>query len=305
MILIFVISFFVSLIFVPIFGKIAKFLNIVDKPDNYLKTHKKATPYLGGLGMFVSMLPVFWKFSPIFLPVSALTTVGLIDDVFSLSPMLRLSIEIVSALIIILTLHINGIWIIFYMIGIVALINAVNMIDGLDGVCGGNVALSSFFFFLLSQDIFSKQLALALLGASLGYLVYNFPPARIFMGDAGSYLLGVSLAILYVLNTRPVPSIRMISAVFPLWIYFLDLISGVVRRIKNGRSPLEGDRDHIYDKLKRKLGDTKKVAFCTYGINLSFSVLAFLNPFVALVIAVVISLTLVKVLNMFNYDDQL
>jgi len=298
----FLISLFTSLITIPIFGIIAKKLNIVDRPDNYLKPHEKATPYLGGLGIFIGMLPVFWKFSYIFIPISLLTTIGLTDDIFSLSPKLRLIVEFLSALLIVLTLHLHSIWIILYLFGIVALINAVNMIDGLDGICGGNVAISALFFLLLSQDTFSKQLSLALLGVSLGYLVYNFPPAKIFMGDAGSYLLGASLSVLYILTSRPIPSIKMISSFFPIWLYFLDLIAGIIRRIRNKKSPFKGDRDHIYDKLKRRVDNPKKVAVYTYLINASFSVLAFSPPLVGLTIAVILSLALIKFLNMFNYD---
>ena len=300
----FLIPFILSLVSVPIFGYIAKKLNIVDKPDNYLKPHGKATPYLGGLGIYVGLLPILWKSTAILLPASFLLTIGLTDDIFSLSPKLRLLIEFISAALIIIAFHIRGIWMILYIFGIVAMINAVNMIDGMDGICGGNVAISSLFFFIISQDPFTKELSLAVLGASLGYLIYNFPPARIFMGDAGSYLLGVSLAILYTLSSRPIPSTKMLVSIFPLWIYILDLIAGVVRRLRNRRNPFEGDRDHIYDKLKRRIGSTRKVVICTYIINAAFSALVFLSPFVGMVLAILFSVALIRLLNMFGYDQQ-
>ncbi len=303
MILTFLVSFALSLIFVPIFGHIARKLNIVDKPDNYLKPHERATPYMGGLGMFVGLLPVLWKSSKVFLPLSLLLTIGLTDDIFSLSPRLRLFIEFTSAVLILVALHVYGLWMILFMFGIVALINAVNMIDGMDGICGGNVAISSLFFFIVSQDLFSKEFSLALLGVSLGYLFYNFPPAKIFMGDAGSYLLGASLAVLYTLSSRPIPSARMLGSIFPLWIYILDLTAGVIRRIRNGRNPFEGDRDHIYDKLKRRVESTRKVVIYTYIINATFSSMVFLNPFIGLALSLLLSVILIKTLNMFGYDQ--
>jgi len=302
----FIISFTISILLTPFFILFGRKAGFVDRPDGILKPHTREIPYLGGIGIFFALLPFLWQHSSIFLIFSIITALGFLDDVFDLSPKLRLLLEIILITYIVITFHnIFDVWLFLFIFGGVALVNAVNMVDGLDGICAGNVAISALFLVLLSSSAFSKSLSFSLLGASLGFLLYNFPPAKVFLGDSGSYLLGISLTSIYLSNIQPPSFKKVLLYIFPLWLYFLDLIAGVIRRIRNRKNPFSGDRDHFYDKLRRRLSGEKRVALITYLINATFSSLAFLSetsPIAALTVAILLSTFLLKALNLIGYD---
>ncbi|KAF2959719.1 MraY family glycosyltransferase [Thermotoga sp. 38H-to] len=305
----FLLSFLLSLFGVWFFGRVAKRLNIVDRPDGVLKPHGRETPYLGGLGIFVGVLPFLWNDTVVLLSASIALTLGLMDDLFSISPFLRLVAEFGISLLLVWrfigleNLLVSTLWLFF----IAVLVNSVNMMDGMDGLCGSLVALSSLSYFFLVRGVFFENLSLSLLGASLGYLVFNFPPAKIFMGDAGSYLLAVLLSTIVLSQNRFFSFNTFLTMVFPLWIFFLDFLASVVRRYRNRRSIFKGDRDHMYDKLSRRSG-TRRALFimiATHAVFCGFSFGALGNivmSVVTLVLAAVFSFVLIKSLGLLHYD---
>ena len=305
----FVLSFLLGMFGVWFFGKLAKKLNIVDRPDGLLKPHGREIPYLGGLGIFAGVLPFLWKDTAVLLTSSLALTLGLLDDLFSLSPFFRLVVEFGSSLILVWRcVGFHNVWYpILWVFFVVILMNAVNMMDGMDGLCGSLVAISSLFFFFLVKGTFFQDLSLALLGVSLGYLVFNFPPARVFMGDAGSYLLAVLLSTMIISQNRVVSFNSFVPLVFPLWIFLLDFFASVIRRFRNRRSIVSGDRDHMYDKLSRRLGVRKAllVMCLIHSLLCGFSFGAMGNAFtgvLTLVIAGVFSYLIIKGLRLFDYD---
>lgn len=241
--------------------------NIVDKPDGVLKPHERVTPYLGGISIFLAVVftTPFDLITKLSLTLLVLT--GLIDDVRTLSPRIRLLVEFVVS--ILLTFKYIGINLLspVYIIAIVTLINAVNMMDGMDGICASVSLISAVGLLFTVTSNYDKLLLFALIGALFGYLIYNFPPARIFMGDAGSYLIGGILSIA-VLSSGRRGDYTVVSAIIFVSIFFFDLIAGFTRRILNGRSPFNGDRDHIYDKIQNRLQDSRKTLFVVIGIQL-------------------------------------
>ncbi|RKX47924.1 MAG: undecaprenyl/decaprenyl-phosphate alpha-N-acetylglucosaminyl 1-phosphate transferase [Thermotogae bacterium] len=292
-------------------------MGFVDIPDGVLKIHERVIPYLGGLGMFLGALPVLWKDSFSLVIVSLTVSLGLLDDIFRLNPFLRLSVEIVlsSAIVWRFVGFENPFYSFVLVVGFTGLLNAVNMIDGLDGICAGSVGIASLFFFFLSLDNFSKDLSLTTVAVCLGFLLYNFPPAKVFMGDAGSYLLGMLLSLNFAANNRVFQFERFLPSVLIVWFFALDLGASFLRRVKSGQSPFEGDRDHFYDKIFRRIkGDVLKrkrmTAFLTYITILPFPLLGILcksnltNLIVALVLALTYSILLVKTLNLFDYDER-
>jgi len=296
---------------------VAKKMGFVDIPDGVLKIHERVIPYLGGLGMFLGALPVLWKDSFSLVIVSLTVSLGLLDDIFRLNPFLRLSVEIVlsSAIVWRFVGFENPFYSFVLVVGFTGLLNAVNMIDGLDGICAGSVGIASLFFFFLSLDNFSKDLSLTTVAVCLGFLLYNFPPAKVFMGDAGSYLLGMLLSLNFAANNRVFQFERFLPSVLIVWFFALDLGASFLRRVKSGQSPFEGDRDHFYDKIFRRIkGDVLKrkrmTAFLTYITILPFPLLGILcksnltNLIVALVLALTYSILLVKTLNLFDYDER-
>lgn len=201
------------------------------------------------------------------LSLTLLVLTGLIDDVRTLSPRIRLLVEFVVS--ILLTFKYIGINLLspVYIIAIVTLINAVNMMDGMDGICASVSLISAVGLLFTVSSNYDKLLLFTLIGALFGYLIYNFPPARIFMGDAGSYLIGGILSIA-VLSSGRRGDYTVVSAIIFVSIFFFDLIAGFTRRILNGRSPFNGDRDHIYDKIQNRLQDSRKTLFVVIGIQL-------------------------------------
>ena len=304
--MIFFLSFFLSLVGVSVFAQVAKKLGVYDVPDGVLKTHSRLVPYFGGIGIFLALLPFLYDHSNLLILFSLIMILGLLDDVFSVSPKLRLLLELLVSFMLVYYFHSTPLFLVLFTIGAAALINAVNMMDGMDGICASNVSLSSFVFFLLSTNHFSSSLSLSVLGASLGYLVYNFPPAKVFMGDAGSYVLGLSLSTLYLSLSRSLNLMDITMYLYPLWIFFLDLISGFIRRIRNSRNPFEGDRDHIYDKIHRRVKNERKTLFLTLSLNAAFSSLAFLHRIswpASLTALFILTVYIIKALNLFDYDS--
>ncbi|HOQ40119.1 MAG TPA: MraY family glycosyltransferase [Fervidobacterium sp.] len=266
-IMLLIISFIITTITIPLFGRMAYKYNIVDKPDGVLKPHERVTPYLGGISIFLAVVftTPFDLITKLSLTLLVLT--GLIDDVRTLSPRIRLLVEFVVS--ILLTFKYIGINLLspVYIIAIVTLINAVNMMDGMDGICASVSLISAVGLLFTVTSNYDKLLLFALIGALFGYLIYNFPPARIFMGDAGSYLIGGILSIA-VLSSGRRGDYTVVSAIIFVSIFFFDLIAGFTRRILNGRSPFNGDRDHIYDKIQNRLQDSRKTLFVVIGIQL-------------------------------------
>ena len=304
-------SFAISVVSVPIFMKLAERLGIVDRPDGALKTYSRPTPYLGGLGILLGTVPALWGDVYALSLVWIASLLGLTDDVYDLNPKLRFTIEVVLSIgIVYRYVGFENWWYsLMLVVAFTALINAVNMVDGMDGVCAGSVAISATFFALLSPNPFTTTLALSIVGSSLGYLVYNFPPAKVFMGDAGSYSLGMGLAILYASAVRgPDPNRYSIVLVFPLWMYGLDLVAGIFRRLRAGRSPFQGDKDHFYDKINRRVKSVRKTLIFVYSMVGSFSVLSvpcrlsISGCVFSTVVAFVLSYSAIKLLNLFGYD---
>ncbi len=302
----FLISFAITAVFVPVFSRLAVRMGIVDRPDGILKTHSRVTPYLGGLGMFLGVIPFLWEDSFSLILVSMAVSIGLLDDAISLSPKLRLLVEftIASGVVVrFLSFH-NVLYSVLFIVGVVALVNAVNMIDGMDGIAGGSVAVSAVFLAVAAENSLSKGLSLSLIAVCLAFLIYNFPPAKVFMGDAGSYLLGTMLALILASSMRYGFSTQSLRFLFPVWVYLLDLGASAVRRIRAGKSPFWGDRDHFYDKIYRRVRRKTRTVLISYiivGVSSSF---VLIKPFeIALLLETTLSVILLYLLNMLSYDS--
>jgi len=269
-------SFILSIILVPILIKIAKKYKIVDKPDNKLKVHKVPIPYLGGIAIFLSILPFYYNDIGFIIPASILTFIGLYDDIKSVSPYVRLFAEFIVVSLAIY--FVGGIiqpfqFFILVLTGI-ALVNGVNMVDGMDGVCAGTAIVSLLFFSLISKNYELLIFAFAI----LGFLLYNLPPAKIFLGDAGSYLLGFVLFYSFsFLSGRSGKGGYFISIIITGF-YFTDLAYAVIRRLLRKRSPFFGDKEHIYDKIRKKYKIKPFfVALVTYIISTVFGIIGLIT----------------------------
>lgn len=301
-----ILSIFSVLILTPIMIRVAKKYNIVDKPDSYLKPHEKATPYLGGLIVYFSIIPFLLNYSIyLFMGCTTIMLLGLLDDLKDVSPKFRFIIEIFICFfsVIFVFNNANIIELFFYTFTGVALINAVNMLDGMDGLCTGLSIINLLIFFFITNDIF-YLLILIPLGV---FLLFNFNPAKIFLGDAGAYLLGY-LLYFGILNLSKTGNFNgYITGIIINAVFFTDMFFAILRRLKNGRSPFSGDREHIYDKIRTKLTiSIKKTVLILYLITVIFGLISLISwyfNFIGVIICVIVILIIAKKLNLYNYNN--
>jgi UDP-GlcNAc:undecaprenyl-phosphate GlcNAc-1-phosphate transferase len=240
-----------ALALTPLAARVATRVGVLDHPGA-LKVHDTPVPYLGGtavfgalaLGALVGGLPAKWL-----LPLALALALGIADDVASVSPKMRLFGEAVIGVVAGLVVDTDGgFGIVVAAVAVVALINAVNLLDGLDGLAAGVVLASAVGFAIIGGP--GRPLALALAGALAGFLVFNRPPARIYLGDGGSYLLGATLGVLAAsaLYDKAEP---VLWIVVPLLVAvpLADTAIAILRRAKARRPIFTGDRSHVYDQL--------------------------------------------------------
>lgn len=280
----YVTAFVLTLIFIPPVIVMVKRFKLFDRP-NARKEHTIPTPTFGGISVFAGMIAalLFWfRFNShpalitFFLSMFLLLGVGIMDDLKDLSARYKLVIETGLASLLAVAgiritsfgglfgiheLHIVAQYIIT-VITIVGITNAFNLIDGIDGLAGGLGFMSLItlaIFLTISKDLNFAMIAFALAGALLGFLYFNFNPARIFMGDTGSLVLGFVIAVLCVqlmkvniqLATPVVPNIYVFTLGIVL-IPVFDTLRVFGTRIWNGRSPFSADKTHIHHLITNK-----------------------------------------------------
>ena len=274
-------------------------LNVMDLPNMERKTQKEPVPYLGGVAIALSIIII--AYAAIFysdytkttfplvtyalLPAAVLGLMGLIDDIKGLPALPRLIAQtVVAILVAIFMLHrdidamplsnhllndiINVIW-------IVAVCNSINFFDNLDGGAAGAVAVSTLGIALIAsnqgQELITA-LSVVTCGATVGFLLWNKTPAKIYMGDAGALFLGVLVAVLTIrLDPGISPQINSL-AILPmlLAVPILDTCIVVYSRIRRGISPFTGGKDHLSHRLMRKGISKTNTAFCLWGMQASF-----------------------------------
>ena len=279
------IAFAWCVISLPVVIKVAVRWNLFD-PLGPLKLHTRRVPRIGGLAV-TSAIAVSLLASGtshvvryLLLALFLLWVTGISDDLRGLSPVLRLMAQAISALVLCCGADLTlppfekrplG-WIVAAFF-VVMLINAFNLLDGADGVAAGVAAIIAAGYLALGEQSGASQAsAAALLGSCLGFLVFNFPPAKIFLGDSGSTSLGLIIAFagLALRQSSPLMSrgvfVPTIFAGLPL----LDLVLAIFRRLRSGGSPFAGDRRHFYDLLLQRGWSPRRVALSTYAITAGF-----------------------------------
>jgi UDP-GlcNAc:undecaprenyl-phosphate GlcNAc-1-phosphate transferase len=264
----------------PVMRYVAKRFGVVDAPSESHKTHKDPVPYLGGVAIALGVVIVtysaslasdfsretFFLASSVLVPAIFMGIVGLIDDLRKLSPWPRFIIEslfgIVISAILVATNTLgspfgnNWIDIPITTLFIVGITNAINFFDNIDGGASGALAIAATFLFILSfqgGQFFIAALSIVLAGATLGFLLWNKPPARIYMGDAGALFLGILIASLAI-RFDPNPIDRIASFAIPILLLavpILDTSIAVASRIRRRISPFQGGRDHLSHRLMR------------------------------------------------------
>ncbi len=300
---IFMTALFVSLIAVPGLRKWAFDTGTLDLSDER-KVHKGMMPRLGGVAIFLAFffsVLIFIDLSPVMRGILAgalvLFVTGLVDDLVGLSPKRKFAGEIVGTVV---TISISGLYITdlgnlfgygdvvlplwlaipFTVFAVVGVINAINLIDGLDGLSGGvsMVALGGFALLaLLDGNTEVTLLCAALIGAVLGFLKFNSYPARIFMGDVGSLVVGFLLAFLAVhLTQRPAAGVQAVVPMLLLGLPIIDTIWVMGARIARGVSPFTAEKTHVHHKFMDIGFGHRTSVLIIYAISIFWAVVGIL-----------------------------
>jgi UDP-GlcNAc:undecaprenyl-phosphate GlcNAc-1-phosphate transferase len=255
----------VSLAVTPASALAATRLGVVDRPGP-LKPQSKPVPYLGGIGVLAGLLVGASLSHPVLVvPLLAAAVLGTADDVVDLSPWLRLGGEVAIGLIVagVVWTRLGAVGFALVTLATVLLINGTNLIDGLDALAAGVAAVAAGALALMLRG--DARLVAACLAVSvLGFLAYNRPPARVYLGDGGAYLIGTALAVC--LASAWAKGVRLevgLSSLLVAVVPAAEVVLAVARRVRS-RAPMSvGDRDHPYDRLVRR-GWPKPAATATY-----------------------------------------
>jgi UDP-GlcNAc:undecaprenyl-phosphate GlcNAc-1-phosphate transferase len=250
--LIAVAAFGATMVAVPVCMVVARRSGIMDRPGP-LKTHEVPVPYLGGVAVFAGLAVGASAGRPVVLiPLVAALAIGVTDDRFPLPAPVRLLAQLGVGAVIAATqpVHLSA-WlgVPLVLAATVVLINGFNLLDGLDMLAAGVGGAAALGFAVVTHGD-ARLLAASLAGALVAFLWYNRPPARIYLGDGGSYLLGASMAVLlaraWAVGEGGPTGVAVLAL---LAVPVAEVTCAIVRRSRSGRSLLAGDRGHPYDRL--------------------------------------------------------
>lgn len=278
LILCFTLAFAISLAATPFIITLAHKIGAVDVPDSERRVHKKPIPRLGGLAIFYGFLIALLFFAKIdqqlrgiLIGALIIVSIGIIDDVKQLRALVKLAAQIVAAVVVVFNnvriealsvpefisetgiIDLGVFSIPITIVWIVIVTNAVNLIDGLDGLACGVSSIASFSLFFIAILGGEQNVAIisaALAGGCIGFLPYNFNPAKIFMGDTGSQFLGYMLSVICIQGLFK--GYVIISFIIPFLIMGLplfDTIFAILRRAWNHKPIMGADRGHLHHRL--------------------------------------------------------
>lgn len=280
---------------IPVIKKIAEHVGALDIP-NERKVHNKPMPRLGGLGIYLGFLLGYMVFgepsaimNSVLMGSFIIIITGVMDDIKPLKASIKFIGQLVAALIIVfygnLVIHeltAFGLTLSFGILAypvtlffILGCINCINLIDGLDGLAAG---ISSIYFLTIGIIAVIQQklgldcvLTFVMLGSTLGFLVHNFNPASIFMGDSGSMFLGFIISVIALLGFKNVTMTSLIIPLLILAIPILDTIFAIIRRLIKGESISKPDKFHIHHQLLKRNFSQRSTVLIIYLINLLFA----------------------------------
>ncbi|ULT56449.1 undecaprenyl/decaprenyl-phosphate alpha-N-acetylglucosaminyl 1-phosphate transferase [Neobacillus drentensis] len=317
-----------SIFLTPLVKKLAFKIGATDKP-NQRKVHQKIMPRLGGLAIYISFIIGILIIKPIenfHLPLLhpngnvhiaillgslIIILTGAVDDVKEISPKVKLLGQILASLVIIMLGDIKvefinlpfgggrldfGIFSIpFTMVWIIGITNAINLIDGLDGLAGGVSTIALFAIAgmaYITGNPYVTVVALIAAVSTLGFLVYNFHPAKIFMGDTGALFLGFLISVLSLLGLKGVTFISLVIPVIILGVPISDTFFAIIRRLVNKQPLSAPDKSHLHHCLLRSGFSHRQTVLLIYAMSAIFGLAAFILSQSTLLGAILIILTI-------------
>jgi UDP-GlcNAc:undecaprenyl-phosphate/decaprenyl-phosphate GlcNAc-1-phosphate transferase len=298
----FLVAFAVVVVLTPGVGEVARILGVVDEPGEKRRMHLRAVPRLGGLALFLgffvaalAFLDLDGPYRGILLGAALATTIGMVDDFRGLPWWLKLGGQWAAATVPVLAgvtidrfsfpllgVHELPAWlgVVLTLVWIVAIMNMVNLLDGMDGLAAGICAIAGATFAVLALSLGRPEAAVLsaiVAGGCVGFLRHNFYPARIFMGDSGSQLLGFTLAAVAIQGTlKTAATVALFFPLLALAVPIVDTSFVIAKRLKYGRPLHEPTPWHLYHRL-RDIGFTQKRAalyFYAWGGVLAGAALA-------------------------------
>lgn len=286
------VTFIASVVLVPIVKKIAKHIGAIDMP-NERKVHNKPMPRLGGLAIFLSFLIGYIFFAKtssqmisILIGGFIIILLGIFDDIKPIKARYKFIVQVIAASVVVFygnipldSISAFGLSINFGLFGyplavlfIVAIVNAINLIDGLDGLAAGTssiyfLTIAIIAFVLNRLDGLDISLCLIMLGATLGFLIYNFHPASIFMGDTGSTFLGFMISIIALLGFKGATLTSLFIPLLVLFLPIMDTILAIFRRLLRGENIGAPDKEHLHHQLLKLNKSVTKTVLIMYAIN--------------------------------------
>jgi len=294
--LLFVMAYLLVGALTPLMRRIAIVTDVIDRPNSSHKSHKQPVPYLGGVAIIIGVIAIsystslvsnfttntFWLATSVLGPALLLGLIGLWDDLRNLQPLPRFIAQSIAGVftagILVATDNVGnptGSTVfdsIITVIWVVGICNSINFFDNLDGGAAGTVAISSIalaFLALNGDQYLIAALSTVTAGATLGFLVWNKSPAKIYMGDAGALFLGVLLATLTI-RLHPDSDTQIgsyFTPIFLLAIPILDTTVAVFSRLRRHLSPFQGGQDHLSHRLVRAGLSRKQAAASLWGLS--------------------------------------
>ena len=312
----------ISLILVPFVAKLAIKIGAVDKP-NERKVHTKIMPRMGGLAIYLSFFAVLFlshemtmQHIGLLIGGTVLVLVGIIDDKTDMPAKIKLLGQIFAACIVVAAgvrvefmtnFILGGVFplyifsVPFTVLWIVAITNAVNLIDGLDGLAAGTSIIAAATMAISGYATGQTEMAsmaLILIGASLGFLKYNFHPAKIFMGDTGSMFLGYNLSVLAIMGfTKSFTVLSLVTPILVLAIPILDTLFAIIRRKMNNKPIFKPDKNHLHHCLLNYGFSHRNTVLIIYAVSAVLAlcglIMTYLNPAQGMCLLVVISVIII------------
>ncbi len=318
-----IVTMVISLLLTPIFKRLALKWGIIDDPEpKERRVHEKKMPTMGGLVIYVSfyfatffLLPIpYSQLVPLFAASTLIVVTGVIDDLFELSPLLKLLGIIAAASLIYFygdvaletmtfpyfgRIEFGSFQLPFTIIWIAGFTNALNLIDGLDGLASGisMIALTTMgiigFFFLTIGEVAVSVMIFTLVAAIAGFWPYNFYPASIFLGDTGALFLGFMIGVFSLQGLKNATLISLVLPVIIMGIPVTDTLFAMIRRRLNKQSIVSADKSHIHHRFM-VLGLThKQTVLAIYSVSIIFSIIALLYNFSTFIGSILLTLFVV------------
>lgn len=318
----FIIALLATLVLTYPIKKLAIKWGAIDLP-NHRKIHTKITPRLGGLAIFLGaflgalyLQPHHEHLPEIFLGAIVIVITGALDDRYSIRPVIKLTGQLIAASFLIssgliierITLPFFGmvdlgfISVLVTVLWVVGITNAINLIDGLDGLATGvtTIALASMFIMaIIDVQIMAAYLSIVLIGANLGFLYHNFYPAKIYMGDTGSNFLGYMIAVVSILGLfKNIALFGFIIPIIILAVPIFDTLFAIVRRAKNKENIMMADNKHLHYQLLNKGFSHPKTVLIIYAFSAIFGAMAVLLSNASVTVALIITFLVLALLHL-------